>query len=158
MATSKSTVVGIRLDHDRRAWVEAEAARRGVSVRGLFEGMIDGARSGENADAARATAGSGSSAASAGGDERPEQAAAPRSNDVSTPEQPESVGTPPPTALGGAPGSSPWPNLGPVTAVPGGLIRGAFSVTAGLIEMTGRCATKRLAGCPLTRAWAERSA
>ena len=41
MATTKSTVVGIRLDHERRAWVEAEAARLGVSVRGLFEGMID---------------------------------------------------------------------------------------------------------------------
>src|SRR5271165_430214 len=51
MATSKSTVVGIRLDHDRRAWVEAEAARRGVSVRGLFEGMIDGARTDEAGDA-----------------------------------------------------------------------------------------------------------
>jgi len=141
MATSKSTVVGIRLDHDRRAWVEAEAARRGVSVRGLFEGMIDGARSGENADAARAIAGLGSAAASAGGDERPEQAAAPRSNDVSTAEQP---GTPPPTALGGAPGSSPWSNLG--------------SVTAGLIELTGRCASKKLGGCVLTRVWGERSA
>ena len=47
MATTKSTVVGIRLDHERRAWVEAEAARLGVSVRGLFEGMIDEARSGE---------------------------------------------------------------------------------------------------------------
>jgi hypothetical protein len=158
MATSKSTVVGIRLDHDRRAWVEAEAARRGVSVRGLFEGMIDGARSGENADAARAIAGLGSAAASAGGDERPEQAAAPRSNDVSTAEQPESVGTPPPAALGGAPGSSPWSNLGSVTAVPGGLIRGAFSVTAGLIELTGRCASKKLGGCVLTRVWGERSA
>src|SRR5271156_3655516 len=47
MATTKSTVVGIRLDHERRAWVEAEAARLGVSVRGLFEGMIDEARSEE---------------------------------------------------------------------------------------------------------------
>ena len=47
MATTKSTVVGIRLDHERRAWVEAEAARLGVSVRGLFEGMIDEARAWE---------------------------------------------------------------------------------------------------------------
>ena len=47
MATTKSTVVGIRLDHERRAWVEAEAARLGVSVRGLFEGMIDEAGSGD---------------------------------------------------------------------------------------------------------------
>src|ERR1700722_15959797 len=48
MATTKSTVVGIRLDHERRAWVEAEAARLGVSVRGLFEGVIADARSEES--------------------------------------------------------------------------------------------------------------
>ena len=59
MATTKSTVVGIRLDHDRRAWVEAEAARLGVSIRGLFEGMIDEARTGEK-EASRAIAGLGS--------------------------------------------------------------------------------------------------
>ena len=59
MATSKSTVVGIRLDHDRRAWVEAEAARLGVSMRGLFEGMIDEARTGGPAEASRAIAGLG---------------------------------------------------------------------------------------------------
>ena len=53
MATTKSTVVGIRLDHERRAWVEAEAARLGVSVRGLFEGMIDEARSEETSAVAR---------------------------------------------------------------------------------------------------------
>jgi hypothetical protein len=157
MATSKSTVVGIRLDHDRRAWVEAEAARRGVSVRGLFEGMIDGARSGENADAARAIAGLGSAAPSAVGGERQDEAAVSRSNDVSTPEQPGTVDTPPPAPLGGAPGSSPWSNLGSVTAIPCGLIRGAFSVTAGLIESTGRCATKKLGGCVLTRVWGEHS-
>ena len=62
MATTKSTVVGIRLDHERRAWVEAEAARLGVSVRGLFEGMIDEARLEESEEADRAIAGLGSSA------------------------------------------------------------------------------------------------
>jgi hypothetical protein len=41
MATTKSTVLGFRLDHERRAWVEGEAARRGVTVRVLFEGLID---------------------------------------------------------------------------------------------------------------------
>lgn len=49
MVTSKSTVLGLRLDHDRRAWVEAEAARRGVTVRVLFEGLIDGAQAGRSA-------------------------------------------------------------------------------------------------------------
>ena len=47
MATSKSTVLGIRLDHDRRAWLEAAAAEEGVTVRALFERMIDQARAGE---------------------------------------------------------------------------------------------------------------
>ena len=60
MATTKSTVVGIRLDNDRRAWVEGEAARLGVSVRGLFEGMIDAAREGETMEADRAISGLGS--------------------------------------------------------------------------------------------------
>ncbi len=60
MATTKSTVMGIRLDHDRRAWVEAEAARLGVSVRGLFEAMIDAARIGDTAEATLATPGLGS--------------------------------------------------------------------------------------------------
>jgi hypothetical protein len=44
MATTKSTVLGFRLDHERRAWVEGEAARRGVTVRVLFEGLIDQAQ------------------------------------------------------------------------------------------------------------------
>ena len=35
IATSKSTVLGVRLDHDRRAWLEAAAARHGVTVRTL---------------------------------------------------------------------------------------------------------------------------
>jgi hypothetical protein len=42
----------VRLDHDRRAWLEAAAARHGVTVRALFEEMIDQARS-EGAPSAR---------------------------------------------------------------------------------------------------------
>jgi hypothetical protein len=45
MTSSKTTVLGIRLDHERRGWIEAEAARQGVSVRAYFERMIDEARS-----------------------------------------------------------------------------------------------------------------
>jgi hypothetical protein len=45
MTTSKTTVLGIRLDHERRGWIEAEAARQGVSIRAYFERMIDEARS-----------------------------------------------------------------------------------------------------------------
>jgi hypothetical protein len=49
IASSKTTVLGIRLDHERRAWVEATAARRGISVRALVEEMIDGSRVEEQA-------------------------------------------------------------------------------------------------------------
>jgi hypothetical protein len=49
IASSKTTVVGVRLDHDRRAWLEAEAERQGMTVRALFERMIDEARAEEPA-------------------------------------------------------------------------------------------------------------
>src|ERR1700689_2407608 len=115
MATSKSTVVGIRLDPDRRAWVEAEAARRGVSMRGLFEGMIDEARTGGPAEASRAIAGL-SSAAPATTAVPPAQ----QSTDGPGAPQPAAVGQ-----LGNVRGaspssaspssSSPWSGVGAVT-------------------------------------------
>lgn len=49
IATTKTTVLGIRLDHDRRTWVEDAAAREGVTVRAYFEGLIDQARRDEEA-------------------------------------------------------------------------------------------------------------
>jgi hypothetical protein len=52
MPSSKTTVLGIRLDHERRAWVEAEAARHGVTIRAFFESMIDEARYEEALDQA----------------------------------------------------------------------------------------------------------
>ena len=88
MATTKSTVVGIRLDHERRAWVEAEAARRGLSVRGLFEGMIDEARSGEMVGDARPTVAAASSPPAAVGASTDEVAA------MSGPEEPAASGAP----------------------------------------------------------------
>jgi hypothetical protein len=139
MATSKSTVVGIRLDHDRRAWVEAEAARLGVSMRGLFEGMIDEARSGGPAEASRAIAGLGSAAPAPAAVPPAEEAAASGSSSNS------------PSA------SSPWSGVGAVTALPTGLIREAFSLTASLIELSGRVATNRLESCVLTRRCGRRS-
>ena len=154
MATTKSTVVGIRLDHDRRAWAEAEAARLGVSMRGLFEGMIDEARSREKADAARAIAGLGSAAAGSADAQRADA-------DATTPGGGGGGGT------GGAEGvnspgstsaaSPAWPGGGTVTAVPGGLIREAVSLTVSLIELGGRCAAKGLGACVLTRHWRDRS-
>jgi hypothetical protein len=139
MATSKSTVVGIRLDHDRRAWVEAEAARLGVSMRGLFEGMIDEARSVGPAEASRAIAGLGSVA--------PAPAAAPPAGETTAAASSSSS----PSA------SSPWSGVGAVTALPTGLIREALSLTASLIELSGRAATNRLESCVLTRRCGRRS-
>jgi hypothetical protein len=49
IASSKSTVLGLRLDHDRRAWIEDTAAQQGVSVRAVFEALIDRARAEEAA-------------------------------------------------------------------------------------------------------------
>jgi hypothetical protein len=157
MATTKSTVVGIRLDHDRRAWVEAEAARLGVSVRGLFEGMIDEARSGEKAEASQAIAGLGSAVPGPRTRQDDEATKATEGPSVGTGTRgPNGVNSPSPSDSR-TPGSSSWPDLGTVTSVPGGLIREAASLTASLIELGGRCATRRLGGCPLTRRWSNRS-
>jgi hypothetical protein len=155
MASTKSTVLGIRLDRDRRAWVESEAARLGVSVRALFEGMIDGARTGEEEDADRAIAGLGPAPGAAAGG-RPVNSPA----GTVGPEEPSTAGP-----AGGVnterslwAGSSPWPDLGPVTALPGGLIRIALSITTGLIQTGGRCARSTLEHCPVARQWSSRSA
>ena len=157
MATSKSTVVGIRLDHDRRAWVEAEAARRGVSMRGLFEGMIDEARTGGPAEASRAIAGLGSAAPATAAVTPAQETAA----DPGAP-QPGAVGQP--GSVHGASSSSaspssssPWSGVGAVTALPTGLVREAFSLTASLIELSGRLATDRLERCVLTRRCGRRA-
>src|ERR1700733_239735 len=158
MATTKSSVVGIRLDHERRAWVEGEAARLGVSVRGLFEGMIDEARSGEAVGAARAVAGLGSAASGpAGGPPVEETTAKSNPEDEATGAPIGSVNTESSSPLRALPGRSLLPEFGSVTALPGGLIRGACSLTASLIESGGRCATKRLGGCGLTRHRSDRS-
>ena len=156
MATTKSTVVGIRLDHERRAWVEAEAARLGVSMRGLFEGMIDEARSGEAAEADRPTAGLGSVAPGAPAGQAVEETTAAVSSGESTATQPsDSVHAG--SSMSGAKISSPWSGVPFVTAVPGGLIREALSLTTSLIELSGRCATNRLGSCVLTRRFNNRS-
>jgi hypothetical protein len=143
MATTKSTVVGIRLDHERRAWIEAEAARLGVSVRGLFEGMIDEARSNEQAEAGRAIAGLGSAG--------PGQATGASAQATPAAKTSEPSTTSEPSGRVNAPSTAPWSGGGSITAVPGGLIREAFSLTSSLIELGGRCATKRLSSCVLTR-------
>jgi hypothetical protein len=158
MATSKSTVVGIRLDHDRRAWVEGEAARLGVSVRGLFEGMIDEARSSESAEASWPFASSDSAGPRAAtGHPAQEVPALPGQVPPTTTGQPVGVNASATTSATTSRDPSPWPDLGQLMALPGGLIRGAFSLTTGLIESGGRFAIKRLGTCALTRRSADRS-
>lgn len=161
MATSKSTVLGIRLDHERRAWIEAEAARRGLSVRGLVEEMIDGARDGEAADAAQAIAGLGPAASvrsdwagTVGEPGNPETTSTGRPSDSA---RLKSVNTATPP-FGTMPAWSSRPGLRFVTSVPGGLVRSACSLTAGLIEASARYGTGRLGYCPFVQRWAERSA
>ena len=157
MATTKSTVVGIRLDHERRAWVEAEAARLGVSVRGLFEGMIDEARSGETEPAeARSEDSVGdpvqeirSSVEETGARSHP-GGTAPSEQEEST--LPGGVSTHRPTA----PEPS-GPGIGMIAGIPCGIVRGALSLTANVIESSGRQATNRLSHCVLTRRWINRS-
>jgi hypothetical protein len=155
MATTKSTVVGIRLDHERRAWVEAEAARRGLSVRGLFEGMIDEARSGEMVGDARPTVAAASSPPAAVGASKDEVAA------MSGPEEPAASGAPDGVHAAPAQGapvtSSLRSGIGSVADVPVSLVREALSLTASLIDLSGRCATNRLGQCVLTRHWVKRS-
>ncbi len=163
MVTNKSTVLGIRLDHERRAWIEAEAARRGVSVRGLFEGMIDGARAGDaELDAAAGVA--GAEPVDESFDERRidneltcEQRADEESVTASTAGVDASSSTVN-TPSHGSFGSSPWPDFGSVTVLPRGMIRGAFSLTTGLVKSSSRCALNRLESCPVTKHWVGRSA
>jgi hypothetical protein len=157
MATTKSTVVGIRLDHERRAWVESEAARLGVSVRGLFEGMIDEARSGESEPAvARPGESAGhparefhssvdeiATSSHSGGSVPFEQQESGRPGDASTQR---------PTASGPS-----VPGIGLIAGIPCGILRGAVSLTANMIESSGRHAENRLRSCVLTRRWVDRS-
>ena len=42
VATTKSSVLGLRLDNERRTWVEAIAAEQGVSVHAVFEALMTG--------------------------------------------------------------------------------------------------------------------
>jgi hypothetical protein len=156
MATTKSTVVGIRLDHERRAWVEAEAARLGVSVRGLFEGMIDEARSEESPAVTRSEDSPGDRVREFRSSVD-EVAVRSRSAGAAPSEQQES-GRPGdasarrPTTLGTS-----LPGIGSVAGIPCGILRGALSLTTNVIESSGRHATNRLSSCALTRRWVDRS-
>jgi hypothetical protein len=157
MATTKSTVVGIRLDHERRAWVEAEAARLGVSVRGLFEGMIDEARSGETEPAVARSEDSVGDPVRELRSSVEEIAARSHSQGTAPSEQQESTrGGDGSTRRSAIPGSS-VAGIGLVAGIPCDILRGALSLTANVIESSGRLAANRLRSCVLTRRWVDRT-
>jgi hypothetical protein len=151
MATSKSTVLGLRLDHDRRAWVEAEAARRGVTVRVLFEGLIDQAQAGESAGDLGAAAPSESAVGPGVGDHSAEGFTGGTGSGESAADFGTGSWAPP------ACGSSPRPDVGSLAALPARLIRGAISLPVNILKTSGRCAHKSLEGCPALRSWSGRS-
>jgi hypothetical protein len=157
MASSKSTVVGIRLDHERRAWIEAEAARLGISVRGLFEGMIDEARFGDAADVSRAIAGLGSASSRVTATPAVDGNLPTTSVGAQTSDRAGSVNTGRFASPGGEANGSSWPGLDSVRSAPSGVVREAFSLAASLIKFSGRCATMSLDSCALTRRWSQRS-
>jgi hypothetical protein len=151
MATSKSTVLGLRLDHDRRAWVEGEAARRGVTVRVLFEGLIDQAQADRSAGADLGEAPSESATGPGVG----EPAAGGFTSAAGSRESAADIGTgswaPP------ASGTSPGPDVGSLAELPARLVRVAISLPINILKTSGRCAHKSLEGCPALRSWSSRS-
>lgn len=151
IATSKSTVLGLRLDHDRRAWVEAAAAQAGLTVRGFFEGLIDRARietSGEGLEAHPDISGAGlpdgGDTTTVTGVPGDEATAGPRGiGETSTPSDEAERGD-----LGitfrtadhnGRPTPRPMPEVPRLLLLPGQVIGAASSATAVLIESGGRC-------------------
>ena len=151
MATSKSTVLGLRLDHGRRAWVEGEAARRGVTVRVLFEGLIDQAQAGQSAGADTGAAAPSEPATALGVGDRSAEGF---TGAAGFGESAADIGTgswaPP------AGGSSPRPVVGSLVELPARLIRGAISLPVNILKTSGRCAHKSLEGCPALRSWSSR--
>lgn len=130
IATSKTTVVGLRLDHDRRAWVDAEAAREGVTVRVLFERMIDRARVHERL--------TGSIAGERGGVE-PDV----RPDGIATEQEPISAAADPADMTGRSanPPTAPAPPGAPFRSLPeGGLSGEAIALAIALLRATTRCA------------------
>jgi hypothetical protein len=157
MATTKSTVVGIRLDHERRAWIEAEAARLGVSVRGLFEGMIDEARSGEMEPAVARPEDSVGDPVRELPSSVEEIAARSHSEGSAPSEQQKSIRAgDESTRRSALPGPS-VPGIGLVAGIPCDILRGALSLTANVIESSARHAANRVSSCVLTRRWVDRS-
>lgn len=147
IVSSKTTVVGIRLDHDRRAWVQAEAAREGVSVRAWFERLIDEARAGEGGTA---LAIGGTTTTEAGA-----EAGAESTSKVGAEASGEGVPEPPAPAAGGEearvrPSSHPLgepsaigtadTRCADLTVLPARVVRGSLCLPVALVRQAGRWA------------------
>jgi hypothetical protein len=113
----------------RRAWLEAEAARQGVTIRVLVERMIDEGR------ALEATA-THEAAVAAETESAPGPGSGHRISEPIT--EPESVDHGPPKR------SSPWAEVVPVTELPGEVIRTGISLTATVVRSSGHFAVSTL--------------
>jgi hypothetical protein len=138
IVSSKTTVLGLRLDHDRRAWVEATAARRGTTVRGFFEVLIDRARIEDEGGGHQRTRDDEPDEAGRWdqpGDRAPAGAGADAG--LGAPGGRDRFGSGPPAS--GWPGFDSLSDLRRVVSVPGQMIGTAASVSAALLESGGRC-------------------
>jgi len=128
MATSKSTVLGIRLDHDRRAWVEAAAAEEGVTVRALFEQMIDRARTGPTPSDTSADSPAAPTAVGVPIDHAAEGLAGPGVNTEAPGDWGAPRGQPPRSPEPSARQQSPCAELARLGGIPGEVIHAGFSL------------------------------
>ena len=127
----------MRLDHDRRAWVEAEAGRRGVTVRVLFEEFIDRARTGVDTTAVASYPTQGSVT-----DGEPLTATATPESDEAPTDDSRLL------SAASAPQSRPWPcsEVARVSGLPGAAIRVVLSLTSALARAGGACVLRRSPG------------
>jgi hypothetical protein len=126
-------VLGLRLDNDRRAWIEDTAAQQGVSVRAVFEALIDRARAEEAQFATFITADDvrgGIDGTTAGAGSRPEGAAA----------EHERAGATGGFASDSMPVVVPLVLVGRALAVSGQVLHMAASIAAALFETSGEFA------------------
>jgi hypothetical protein len=147
IASTKSTVLGLRLDHERRAWVEATAAEQGVSVRAVFEALIDRARAVELGDADPFGTGAYDSGASTfpsgvGMEGAPEPATQVPGGGFGVGARPEA-----PTDLLGPqgslpPGSASMPCIRQAVTLSGRIVGVAGSLVRALVESNGRHARR----------------
>jgi hypothetical protein len=138
LPSSKSTVVGVRLDHERRAWLESEAARQGVTLRVLVERMIDQGRADEGMTTPDIGSADGSESASA-------PVGPVRRNGTG-----EGITDNGPATRDLGPRPQPRADVMPLTELPGEVIRTGISLTRTIVTSGGDFAVSTL------RSWSSR--